>query len=437
MDNRIADITDPSVIVAADNCTDLYFKLFNNMYDGLSVFEYCGSKVRALYLNERYFENVGYTKEQYRPYYDNITVTLLEEDEKKIFKCVNDCMKSGKDIRCDVRGYKADGSVGWFCVKARPVDFIKSANPVFLATITDITERKKLDLMINSERYRILKETVSALLFEYKPFDDRMIFSHGDIGEYVIENYTVYLRKGNRIHPHDVNYYFNTLSRACRKTSKGFIDLRSYYSAENGYAHYRVFYSSIADEYGSVISVVGRVEPISRERGTQPVSVRQDSRETFGLSTAHEGMPLIESKIASSNSTGFLAIIDVDDLSEINEKFGEETGTRIIRTAAGILSDIFTDAVIFRYYGDEFVVYIENITETQLFEMFDRLLLAAKNTALKDNIPDFTFSAGFAYAKNNPEKKIQVKDYFITADKALFKAKQDGKNRMYSERVIF
>lgn len=444
MDNRITDITDPSIIVPADDCSNLYFKLFNHMYDGLSVFELCGKKVRALYLNERYFDNVGYTKEQYRPYFDNITVTLLEEDEQKIFENADKCFVGGStDFYCEVRGYRHDGSLGWFCVKARPVDFIKSDNPVFLATIVDISARKELQqqLSINSERYKILKETVSALLFEYKPFADRMTFSAGSEGDdYAVENYTEYLRKTNRLHPLDVNYYFNTLCKACRKSAKGFIDVRSYYSPIGGYGHYRVYYSSIADDYGSIISVVGRIEPISEERGTQPVIAEsRPESERFGLADAQSGMEHIEEKIRAGTGTGYLVLADIDELAEINEKYGEEAGNAAIRTAAAMLPEIFIDSVIFRYYGDEFVIYMENITETQLYEMFEKLQLAAQNAVISDKNDGigFSFSAGAAFTKNSPEKNVQIKDYFITADKALFKAKRDGRHRMYAEKIIF
>ena len=188
MDKKLTDITDPSIIVPADDCGDLYFKLFNNMYDGLSVFELNGGKVRALYLNERYFDTIGYTKEQYRPYIDNVTVTLQEEDEHRLISSAERSIKEKTDLYCEVRGYRYDGSVGWFCIRARTADFIKSSGITFLASINDISEQKVLEyeLSINRERFRILEETVSALLFEYNPFTDKMRFSVKGVKDYII-----------------------------------------------------------------------------------------------------------------------------------------------------------------------------------------------------------------------------------------------------------
>lgn len=443
MDKRLTDITDPSVIMPVDDCGDLYFKLFNHMYDGLSLFEVCGSKIRALYLNERYFDNVGYTPEQYRPYLDNITVTLLEEDEQRIIGYSEKAENDNAELYCEVRGYRHDGSLGWFWVRARKVDFIKSEYPVFLAAINDISERKELEhqLTINRERYHILEETISALLFEYTPSTDRMVFSVKGNSDQVIENYSMYLRRSDRVHPHDVNYYYNTLCKACRKPIKGFIDLRSYYSAENDYCPYRVYYSSIADEFGSVISVVGRIEPIGKEHSAQLIG-DYSSGDCYGLMGSGEGIEEIERRIGSGSSMGFLTIIDIDGSSLINKKYGKNAGDHAVRMTAKLLKEVFADSVIFRYFGDSFVVYTENITEGMLYDMFEKLSATAGTLRISDgdgteeNI-GITFSAGTAYTRNGTDKSIRLKDYSITADKALFRAKMDGGAVMYAEKIIF
>lgn len=445
MDKRLTDITDPSIITAADNCSDLYFNLFNNMYDGLSVFEFCGNKVRALYLNERYFDNVGFTKEQYLPYLDNITVTLFEEDEQRIFELAENCVRNKSDFYCEARGYRYDGSVCWVCVRARPVDFIKSDNYVFLASINDISKRKELEhqLSINRERYKILEETSSAFLFEYNPFTDTMVFSPGKSrDDFVIENYSTYLRRGNQLHPYDVNYYYTILCKACRKTSKGFLDIRSHNTDKTDYILCRIYYSSVADEYGGIISVLGRIEVICEENGISAQLISCSSEhDSCSLANAETSIKQISDRIHSDNNIGYLLVADIDDLTEINRKYGEETGSSAVKMAAGLLKNIFGDAVIFRYLGDEFVVYIENITEAQLYDMAEKLNASAETVILsgKDGAAEsigLTFSIGAAWAHNGSEK-ISIKDYFITADNALYKAKKDGKKRMYMEKIIF
>ncbi len=445
MDKRLTSISDPSIITATENCTDVYCRLFNCMYDGVGLFEVCGNKLKALYLNERYFEIVGYTKDQYLPYLDNITVTLLEDDEQRLFEQVGKCLDDGTDFNCEVRGYRFNGTVGWFCVRARRLDFIKNDNPVFMAAVTDTSKQKELEhqLNINRERYRILEETGSAFLFEYKPFSDTMIFSPGKSrSDFVIENYSTYLRREDYLHPYDVNYFFNVLYKACRKVCRGFVDIRTLNYEKTDYILCRIYYSAIADKYGAIISVVGRIEKISEDSGFSPRLISEtEGSNVCLLECADTAIEKIINTIHSNTNIGYLVIADIDNLTNINEKYGPEIGNDVIKMAADLLTEVFENAIAFRYMGDEFVLYIEDVTENQLYDMFERLNIAAETMAI--TLPDgtvetmgMTFSAGAAWAHNGTGK-ISVKDYFITADKVLYKAKTDGKNRMYIEKIIY
>lgn len=442
MDKRLYDITDPSIITPADNCTDLYFKLFNNMYDGLSLFEIAGGKVRALYLNERYFDTVGYTREQYEPYLDNITVTLFEEDEQRIMENAAVSLSEGVDFLCEVRGYRFDGSVGWFSVRARVVDFIKCDNPVFLASITDITAKTELSrqLTINRERFRILEETSTIYLFEYNPNLDLMTFSPGmNKPDIVLDSYSGYLRRKNQLHPYDAVYFFSDLCKASRKEYKGFDDVRSYNEEKTSYLNCRLYYSSIADEYGTIISVVGRNEFLS-EKAVPRIHALDTKRSIDFLPSPAEAFPMIEKKIEAHKDTAFMLIADIDDFSLFNETYGKENASSAITLTASIIKDIFSDAIIFRYIGDEFVIFIDNISEAKLYDLIDKLRVALITMEMSiagetTNTP-LSISIGASWAAPGCAK-ANIKDYFITADKALLTAKREGKNRLETEKIFF
>lgn len=441
MDSRLERITDISVIEPAEGCDDLYFRLFNNTYDGISIFELNSTKIRALYLNERYFSVVGYTREQYQPYLDNITVTLFEEDEQNIFENARRSVATGSDFYCEVRGYRADGSVGWFCVRARIVDFIKSDNIVFLASINDITERKELShqLNINHERYRILEETCTSSLFEYLPVTDRMTFSiDKSRKDIVLENYTSYLRSSMQLHPCDVNFYFGALSRACRKPCRGFIDVRTLNVQKTEYVLSRIQYSSIADEMGTIISVVGKVDIISEEKGMIPICI-SSSWDNAGVSveTVESYVDEITSALSERRGECFMVAVDIDGLAEINEKYGKDVGNDTVRIAQGLIEKAFGDAVIFRFISDEFLIYAENINESSVYDMVEKLRVTASTVDICGGNNDFSlsFSFGAAHAVN-PGTKLIFKDMFITASKALFEAKKEGGNGIHVEKII-
>ena len=442
MDKKITDITDPSIIVSADNCKDIYFSLFNSMYDGLSVFEVCGNKIRALYLNERYFDNVGYTLEQYTPYIENVTVTLFEEDEQRIFGLAQDCIRNHSDFYCEVRGYRYDGSVGWFCIRARTVNFIKSDNPVFLASINDISRRKELEhkYNISKERYRILEETSSAFLFEYSLLNDNMTFFPKAGKSHEIVNYGMYLRRSNRIYPDDAIYFYYILMRCCRKECKGFIDIRYLDNVTEEYIHSRVHYSSIADEFGFVLKIVGRIEDITEQNGIKADLIAEKYNAQYGtLPAAGDAIAQISEKISHEGTKGALLFADIDDFGDFNSRYGKEAADNAVALAAEIVGDVFSDSVVFKFPDDEFVIYTENMSEPDLHDRYEKLQAACRTIKLTsgNTVSDIgiTFSVGAAWTHNS--SKVNMKDYFITAERVLYKTKTDGKNRMYVEKIIF
>lgn len=427
MDKRLEQITDPAIITPADDCGDLFFQLFNSMYDGVCIYELRGSKVRALYLNDRYFENVGYTKEQYLPYLDNVTVTLFEEDEKRIFELAEKCVREGSDFVCKARGYRFDGSVGIFHIRARIVDFIKSDYPVFLAAINNISEKSELyeKLLVSMERIRILEnEDKSEYLFEYKPSEDLMIFSPGgNIGDYAIHNYSSYLRRSDRIHPADLVSYYSALMGACRKECKGFLDMRSLNAKKTGYSMVRLYYSSIPDEFGTIVSVVGWVESIGDDTNAVPKSASDAQGDPFeSISRTITVAEKIDT-IISRGGKHVLMAADIDGMKDICAAYGKKTATDAAEFVHSAIKQCFTDAEVFRLISDEFIILAGDVSEAELFSMAEDL--NEKTLAYTcGELHGVTVGIGGAFGGMGHN----IRDYFITAYNALAKAKDSGKS---------
>ena len=444
MDKRYAEISNPNIIIPADNCSDLFFRLFNSLNDGICVFEVRGKKIRALYLNDRYFEIIGFTKEQYLPYYDNVTVTVFKEDEERILEKAKKCLETGKDFICEARGYRYDGSINQLCIKAKCVDFIKSDYPVFLASISDISALKKTEqlLSIKTERSRILEETTGAFLIEYDCINDVMVFSRGkDLDDVIITSYSSYLRRDCPIYDDDLLYYCNALFKVCRKKDREVVDVRSFDRKRNEYSVCRIILSSITDDYDRVIRVVGRIEIVDEKSGiTARLAEDRKCNSVAGLPDSLTALGLIKERLECCGKHCFMAVADIDNFTRFNELYGKETADNAIMLAAELIKDVFGEqAIIFRYVGDEFVIFIEDISESTLYDMVDKLRAACRTAMLTAEggtcSAEISLSVGAAWT--SCDKKVSVKDFFITADKALIKAKTDGKNRMYVEKIIY
>lgn len=69
----------------------------------------------------------------------------------------------------------------------------------------------------------------------------------------------------------------------------------------------------------------------------------------------------IDIKIRDNNIENFaLAVLDINDLKQINDIYGHDKGDEYIIKSYNIIKNYFKDYKIYRIGGDEFVVYIEN-----------------------------------------------------------------------------
>lgn len=130
------------------------------------------------------------------------------------------------------------------------------------------------------------------------------------------------------------------------------------------------------------------------------------------------------------NSTIGLVLIDMDNFSKVNNKYGHLTGDKIIVNFAEKIRKVFsrkTD-VVARYGGDEFVVMCINNTEEALLKKCNELIKLFNKPYYHegDNIVQ-TASIGICVKHSNGDY-ISSEDLIEGADGAMYKVKESGKN---------
>lgn len=126
-----------------------------------------------------------------------------------------------------------------------------------------------------------------------------------------------------------------------------------------------------------------------------------------------------------------LMFIDIDNFKDVNDRFGHKVGDAMLATVSQILhlatrpSD--TPA---RLGGDEFVILLPDTTLDEAHVVATRIMDAA--AVMKDVAQEAvhcTLSIGIASATREMEN---VTDWLQAADNALYRAKRDGKNRIFA-----
>ncbi|TNC99696.1 MAG: diguanylate cyclase [Gallionellaceae bacterium] len=138
----------------------------------------------------------------------------------------------------------------------------------------------------------------------------------------------------------------------------------------------------------------------------------------------------VELKRAERNKSAFsVALIDIDNFKKLNDTLGHQAGDRALTHLTQVIKETLrpTDAVG-RYGGEEFLILLPGTNLEAAVETIQRLQRdLTKKFFLHNNDKILvTFSAGVALRAEGEDQE----DLIGRADKAMYHAKQTGKNRV-------
>jgi diguanylate cyclase len=134
-----------------------------------------------------------------------------------------------------------------------------------------------------------------------------------------------------------------------------------------------------------------------------------------------------------------LAICDIDNFKDVNDHFGHQTGDGVLRLVAKILDEHCSPfGSVFRLGGEEFAVILPDMSEDDALALLERTrkdLAARKIRERKSGalIGKVTLSGGIATVAKCDEQSADL--LFSVADRELYVAKEDGRNRISSALV--
>lgn len=124
-----------------------------------------------------------------------------------------------------------------------------------------------------------------------------------------------------------------------------------------------------------------------------------------------------------------LAMIDIDHFKQVNDRHGHQTGDRVLKNLARFLRQrLRTSDVVGRYGGEEFAVILSDTSAEVAEEVLNSLrrdFAAIPHETGGDSIT-VTFSTGIA----SLPQYGSVRELALAADRALYRAKDAGRNRV-------
>lgn len=141
-------------------------------------------------------------------------------------------------------------------------------------------------------------------------------------------------------------------------------------------------------------------------------------------------LPKAVREAAARGESVSLLFLDVDNLKALNSQFGHPTGSKVLTTVAIEAQHIIrAQDRIYRYGGDEFCIVIPGTSATGAAKLGERLIRKLQEAQVIINGERVPISISIGIAAY-PAHADGAEHLLERADRALFRAKEEGKGRV-------
>ena len=123
-----------------------------------------------------------------------------------------------------------------------------------------------------------------------------------------------------------------------------------------------------------------------------------------------------------------LAICDIDKFKRINDTYGHQAGDKVLKLIAKLIATRIRKVdFLARYGGEEFVVILPETTSEQALGFLDKIRAVVAKTSFKFKSEPVQITISFGLSEFTADDSVET--VFERADKALYDAKNGGRNK--------
>lgn len=138
----------------------------------------------------------------------------------------------------------------------------------------------------------------------------------------------------------------------------------------------------------------------------------------------------IYNKVKKYYDSYWVMMVDVDNFKKINDTYGHQTGDKVLASIAKVIKESIRECdIVGRYGGEEFIVIVKDDKNSYL-KIAERIRNNVENTVInigENEIIKVTSSIGITKMDATDKTFQQI---ISEADKALYEAKNSGKNKV-------
>ena len=158
--------------------------------------------------------------------------------------------------------------------------------------------------------------------------------------------------------------------------------------------------------------------------------VKDELTEIFNRRYINETLPVEIVKTVTEGSSLSVILADIDYFKKVNDNYGHLAGDYILKEYAHILNKIITveDGWVSRFGGEEFLICLRKSKE-EAFLIAEKLRTTVERRTFiyEASTINITSSFGICTTKN---KMVTPEELIDSSDKALYEAKNTGRNKV-------
>jgi len=135
--------------------------------------------------------------------------------------------------------------------------------------------------------------------------------------------------------------------------------------------------------------------------------------------------------------------LDIDWFKKVNDTYGHLAGDQVLISVTAVIREqLRNNDILVRYTGEKFIAVLANIDQQQGYEVAERIRLAVQDLAVSTTDSSISVTISIGCSTYKPSHSSQLKaarvelNLIQKAEKALYKAKSEGKNRVVSANIM-
>jgi len=309
----------------------------------------------------------------------------------------------------------------------------------FRTAINDISNLKRAEksLKESEERLDLVLEATNDGIWDWDMAQDKTYASarcaeifgvtEDSVSNQSMANWT------SRIHPEDFERVQNVLLEHLTKQKPYNVEYR--HRHESGeYRWQNLHGAALFNEKGEPYRMVGSIRDITErkklEEDLHKISITDKLTNLYNRRFFDKRFEIELNRCARYRHPLSLLMLDIDHFKIINDSHGHQNGDAFLSMIGKVInSSIRTSDTAARYGGEEFSVIMPDTEQKEAIQVAERIRKIVKEETFfaEEDIPiNTTVSIGIAeYQRNETPSSLLAK-----ADKALYNAKEQGRNRV-------